>query len=102
MVEGVNFPVAIKDIPSESVMKLPYNASYVEMKLDMESFFKGPVANYSIDCPFCKDFQIRLRTEMAYDQTIDDLTTVVDYAQIDDQIIVLSDNILFLLEQDTM
>ena len=98
----MNFPVSIKDIPSESLIKLPYNAFYVEMKLDIESFFKGPVTNYSIDCPFCKDFQIRLRTEMLYDKTIDDISSVVDYAQIDDQIIVLSDNVLYLLDQETL
>ena len=59
-VEGVNFPVVIKDIPNENVIKLPASAAGSEVKLDVGNFFSGPISKYSIDCPFCNNSKIEL------------------------------------------
>ena len=43
IVEGVNFPVVIKDVPNADVLSLPASASGKEMKIDMNKFFTGPI-----------------------------------------------------------
>lgn len=97
-IEGVNFPVAIKDRPNEKVINLPANASNLEVQLDIDSFFSGPVTDYSIQCPFCSSSQIQLETSITLGKEIKNMTEVVDYATVENYILALSNSMLFLLD----
>ena len=85
-VEGFNFPVAIKDIPSAST-------------INVSSFFNGSIIDYSINCPYCND-NITLTPAISLRKKMNELTGVVDYATIKDNIVALSNNVLFLLNQE--
>lgn len=99
MVEGINFPVAIKDKPSQSIIKLPWKASNLEIDLNVGNFFSGPVADYSIECPFCKDSKIKLSTSLNLDREIKEITSAVDYAWLDPMVVILSNNMLYIMNE---
>lgn len=92
--------MAIKDNPSADVMKLPYNASEVEMKLNVEKFFTGPVSGYGIDCPFCQSSQIKLETEMGFFKNISQVTAAVDFVTVGTRIITISNNAWWLMNSN--
>jgi len=98
-VEGFNFPVAIKDIPSASTIKMPYNTTRSLLTVDVSSFFNGSIIDYSINCPYCND-NITLTPAISLRKKMNELTGVVDYATIKDNIVALSNNVLFLLNQE--
>ena len=100
-VEGVNFPVSIKDFPSDQVITLPANASNIEIPLEVGTFFTGNIAEYSISCPFCSDPKIELETAFELNKNISNLTAAVDYAEVAGfGLVVLTNNRLVLLDAD--
>lgn len=80
------------------MIKLPANASNLEIQLDVDSFFTGPVADYSIHCPFCSSSKIKLETSIYQQKVFKELTEVVDYATVENRILALSNSQLFLLD----
>jgi hypothetical protein len=98
--EGYNFPVAISDVPSSKVVELPVSANGQEIQLPVDSFFKGPITDYKIDCPFCDNAQISLETSIELVKSVTEVTAAVDYASYFDKTIVLSNNRLVLLNED--
>ncbi len=86
-------------MPSADTIKMPYNTSGSSLTVDVGSFFNGPIIDYSLNCPYCKD-NITLTPPISLRKKINELTAVVDYSTTGDKIIALSNNILFLLNQD--
>jgi len=99
MVEGFNFPISIKDVPSGSTIKMPYNTTGASVSIDVSSFYNGPIIDYSLNCPYCKTNNITLTPPISFEKKLN-LSAVVDYASVKDRIIALSNNVLVLLNQD--
>jgi hypothetical protein len=79
------------------VIKLPSEATGVEMQLNVQNFFTGPIADYTISCPFCTDARIELETSLDYEKSIDNVTAAVDYETVGDYIVALTNNQLAML-----
>ena len=41
--EGVNYPVYIKDYPNDHILQLPENANELNISLPLETYFNGSV-----------------------------------------------------------
>jgi len=90
----------IKDKPNTKVITLPSNASCLEMKLDVQDFFSGPIADYSISCPFCTDARISLETSFDFEKNIEQVTAAIDYETVGDYIVALTNNQLAMLNSN--
>lgn len=90
--------MAIKDVPSGSTIKMPYNTTGSSVTVEVGSFFNGPITDYSLNCPYCKD-NITLTPAISLHKKMVELSGVVDYESVKDRIVALSNNLLFILNQ---
>jgi hypothetical protein len=96
-IQGVNYPVVIKNFPNSTILTLPSSAISVEIKLPVEKYFSGPISYYSLSCPMCGGSRIHLYGPLVANKSIDTLPAIVDFVKYDDKIIALSFNTLNLL-----
>ena len=98
-IEGVNFPVNIKDHPDDHLVQLPENATNHEMPIMVEAFFNGSIEDYELHCPYCYDGRIKLLSPFRHPKTLSSVHNAVDFVETSQNIITLSENVLFLMDQ---
>lgn len=99
-IEGVNYPITIKNVANNTVINLPATANNIEIKIPIESYFSGPVAYYSLSCPMCGGSHIHLYGPLRSNRTIGDLPAVVDFVQVGNRVVAISFNMLILMNSD--
>jgi hypothetical protein len=95
--EGVNYPVGIKNFPNSTIITLPSSAASKEIKLPIDRYFSGPISWYSLSCPFCGGSHIHLYGPIVANKSMDTLPGIVDFIKYDDKVVALSFNALYLL-----
>lgn len=96
-VEGVNYPVSIKNFPNSTIITLPYSAVSKEIKLPVDKYFSGPISYYSLSCPLCGGSHIHLYGPLVRNKSIDKIPVMVDFIKYEDKVIGLSFNTLNIL-----
>lgn len=59
-VEVINFQAPVKPSGETTTIKLPSQTNNLEVEVNLDDWFIGPVSNYSISCPACDDEKVKL------------------------------------------
>lgn len=100
-IEGVNYPVTIKNNDNKTVVHLPSSANSKQIPLPIEKYFSGPVSYYSLSCPMCGGTRIHLNKPMIRNKNINDLPGVYDFVKVGNRIVAVTYDRLALMNNET-
>lgn len=86
-------------MPNPSVINAPASANNLEIKIPVENYFSGPIAEYQLVCgDFCKKDNITLIPPLRVKKTVTSITAAIDFVEISKYLVTISNNVLYLLD----